>query len=405
MRIKDIGKIVVTKDNEGNYYYEHIYNNKRIPLELSYNDFVESLETMNFDDAFYFSNSKNFCVKVSKINNTKYGETKNCGSIVFRDFDNIKNDELIKDLKPKIYPLLKKRAMAATKKLVLSGVKRIMVAAGAVGIIVVCTKVYKSGLFTDSSDSKNNSSMSSSSMMMDETGKNNTVSLSYGDSSLIEPEKSGTPVVRDDTYKDIKEKFNYYCKYYNFSESLINQLYEEHKQEFLNSKDLDSDIMSFIYEYYTEYLYDQLPVTQNTVDNEEQSLTILKYAKMKGVSDEEVLYTMLAVHDFETGWGKSILCKNDNNFGGNTFGDGFQTYPSYEVGAYDFVNDFMRIYKQTYTGYNSIEYDMNPVYCPENIDGNDTPWYVCIGEIKDELKNDNVLEEYLSKLNEKVKVR
>lgn len=390
MKTINIGKIVVTRDSEGYYNWEHIYNDKVFPINLSYKEFVESLESLEFDDAFYYNNSKDFYIKVSKTVKTKNGIVKKNGSVVFKNFEDLKNDELFEDLKPRIYPLLKKRAMAATRKLLVSGAKKILIGASAIGIIFGCTKLYQTGIFTDNTDSKT-----------DNSSNIDSITMSYSDDSST----ADNSLVRNDSYKEIKDKFYYYGAYYNLNQFLIDDLYTQHKEKFVESTNLDYDIMTFIYDYYTENLYGQLVVTPNTINNDEQCLTILKYAQLKGVTDEEVLYTMLAVHDLETGWGKSELCVKDNNFGGNTFGDDFQTYPSYEVGAYDYVNDFVRIYKDTYTGINSIEYDMNPVYCTENVENVDTPWYAIVGDIKERLKKVNALEHYLDQLNEKVKVK
>jgi len=91
---------------------------------------------------------------------------------------------------------------------------------------------------------------------------------------------------------------------------------------------------------------------------------IVKFANVLGINNEEVLYTMLSIHELETGHGTSKLCLEKNNMGGITFVNPdtgeieFQHYPNAVAGALGFVINFDRIYKATipdeYHDYNLI---------------------------------------------------
>ena len=103
---------------------------------------------------------------------------------------------------------------------------------------------------------------------------------------------------------------------------------------------------------------------------------------------------MLAVHQLETGHGTSEVCYYKNNLGGNKVVNPYtgeleehQTYPNVEVGAIDFVNDFVRIMKDTYDPNLPIEEYMNPVYCETD------SWYITVKELKDNILTNNRLEE------------
>lgn len=67
MKNVNIGKIVVTKDSEGFYNWEHIYNDKVFPINLSYDEFVESLQSLNFDDAFFLAILQTFVLKYLEL--------------------------------------------------------------------------------------------------------------------------------------------------------------------------------------------------------------------------------------------------------------------------------------------------------------------------------------------------
>lgn len=190
------------------------------------------------------------------------------------------------------------------------------------------------------------------------------------------------------------ECFDHYCEIFEIYGDEKEKLYYQNINKLIKENNIEQAVIELLYNYYSNNLYMQRPIYYNGYSEEEQEATILKYAKIKGVKDEEVLATMLAVHQLETGHGTSEVCYYKNNLGGNKVVNPYtgeleehQTYPNVEVGAIDFVNDFVRIMNDTYDPNLPIEEYMNPVYCETD------SWYKIVRELKDNILNSNHLEE------------
>ncbi len=212
-------------------------------------------------------------------------------------------------------------------------------------------------------------------------------------------EPATTTTVMSAKEEQANDYFNHYCDMFEIYGEEKESLYLKNINKLVNDDNIEQAVIDLLYNYYSDNLYMQRAIYYNGYSEEEQEATILKYAKIKGITDENVLLTMLAVHKWETGHGTSDLCYYNNNLGGNVRGSEFQKYPNVEIGAIDFVNDFVRIMNNTYDPNMSLEQHMNPTYCTS-----DDEWYKRIAEMKqtlieqDELtKVEEVLEEMLKK--------
>lgn len=220
---------------------------------------------------------------------------------------------------------------------------------------------------------------------------------------------------------DVNQVYNMlkeYCDYYNFDEDSISKIYSDHYIDILNSKDKEETIMRLVYEYFTDNLYLNLYVEPNNLTEDEMEMYIVKFANVLGINNEEVLYTMLSIHELETGHGTSKLCLEKNNMGGITFVNPdtgeieFQHYPNAVAGALGFVINFDRIYKATipdeYHDYNfnwstcgnTIEYYMKPMYCAEPMNSGDPEWDEVVCNMKNTLKQNDRLKDINKLLND-----
>ena len=220
--------------------------------------------------------------------------------------------------------------------------------------------------------------------------------------------------------KDINLIYNMlkeYCDYYNFDEELVSKIYNDNYIDISNINNKEETIMRLVYEYYTDNLYLDLYVEPNNLTEDEMEMYIVKFANALGINNEEIIYTMLSIHELETGHGTSSLCLEKNNMGGITFVNpdtgefGFQHYPNAIAGTIGFVINFDRIYKATipdeYQDYNfdwntidnSIEYYMKPMYCDEPMNAGDPEWDELVCDLKSTLKKNNRLKD----LNQMIK--
>ena len=220
---------------------------------------------------------------------------------------------------------------------------------------------------------------------------------------------------------DVNQVYNMlkeYCDYYGFDEETISKIYSDNYVDILNSKDKEETIMRLVYEYFTDNLYLDLYVETNNLTEDEMEMYIVKFANVLGINNEEVLYTMLSIHELETGHGTSKLCLEKNNMGGITFVNPdtgeieFQHYPNAIAGALGFVINFDRIYKATipdeYQDYNfdwstcnnTIEYYMKPMYCSEPMNSGNPEWDEVVCNMKNTLKQNDRLKDINKLLND-----
>lgn len=228
-------------------------------------------------------------------------------------------------------------------------------------------------------------------------------------------------ITNEQNDKDVNLIYNMlkkYCDYYNFDEELISKIYSDNYIDISNSNNKEETIMRLVYEYYTDNLYLDLYIEPNNLTEDEMEMYIVKFAKVLGINNEEILYTMLSIHELETGHGTSKLCLEKNNMGGIMFVNPdtgefeFQHYPNAVAGALGFVINFDRIYKATipveYQDYNfdwnkiddSIEYYMKPMYCNEPMNEGDPEWDELVCDLKATLKQNNRLIDIYQTIND-----
>lgn len=310
------------------------------------------------------------------------------GNVVIKNYNNIKDRPYISNIKQKININLIKFALnkvikKRSGKLVLATISSIVLL-GAVHVI------------------KNNDSdkiMEAPQIQIDELEpiiSSSEVTIDTTTTPVPTATTTTTTTTTTDSYKYdfANECFDNYCEIFEIYDEEKEKIYHQNINKIIKEDNIEQSIIDILYDYYSENLYMQRPIYYNGYSEEEQEATILKYAKIKGIKDKEVLATMLAVHQLETGHGTSEVCYYKNNLGGNKVVNPYtgeleehQTYPNVEVGAIDFVNDFVRIMKDTYDPNLPIEEYMNPVYCETD------SWYITVKELKDNILTNNRLEE------------
>lgn len=310
------------------------------------------------------------------------------GNVVIKNYNNIKDRPYISNIKQKININLIKFALnkvikKRSGKLVLATISSIVLL-GAVHVI------------------KNNDSdkiMEAPQIQIDELEpiiSSSEVTIDTTTTPVPTATTTTTTTTTTDSYKYdfANECFDNYCEIFEIYDEEKEKIYHQNINKIIKEDNIEQSIIDILYDYYSENLYMQRPIYYNGYSEEEQEATILKYAKIKGIKDKEVLATMLAVHQLETGHGTSEVCYYKNNLGGNKVVNPYtgeleehQTYPNVEVGAIDFVNDFVRIMNDTYDPNLPIEEYMNPVYCETD------SWYITVKELKDNILTNNRLEE------------
>lgn len=359
---------------------------------LTMNMIVDYIKYSRIVDVGY-RNGNDLCISIKNV----YGNSREVTDrIIIRDYPKVKNDPVLQPIERKIrlklYAKLKKRLKELLPK-VLVGTSLVVIAGG--------VKLY-------TSDGNAIGIPNEESSISSEYEEETEIESSMDNYSYIDRIKNDTKV-----FKPPMDILRDYCSIYGFDEDSINQVYKENRDTILNSDNPEETIMRCVYEFYTENLYKKIPTQYNINTEDEMETFIINYANVLGIDDDEVLYTMLAVHELETGHGESALCLERNNLGGNIITNQttkeveFQYYPNAEVGAMDFVMDFYRIYKQTVPNElqdstidwsrlpvtESIEYYMNPVYCTEKMNSDDPEWYEIVSDIKQRLKSINRLDE------------
>lgn len=319
--------------------------------------------------------------------------------LYIKDYDLLKKDPMLKDLKKKIDKgLLKHVTNNIKKKLAPYGVRIAAISLSAIIVAGVGIKIV-SGI-----NSNNNDNLPSYEAIQEEDLASPTIEADATD--FVSPEV----LVENEKRNEIDYLFSYYGDIFEMSEDLVLKLYGENVDRLMTSNNVEQDVIDVVYTYFENNLYDEIPSTHNDHTEEEQLLAILKYAKIRGVTDRDVLLTMLAVHKLETGHGESDYCRDYNNLGGifftnpNTNDFGIKHYPNLEVAAIDFNNVFIRIMercktKEWYDSNQSLEWNMNPIYCTEKMHPDDPEWYEIVGQVKQNIVDKGLLEELETKLD------
>lgn len=147
--------------------------------------------------------------------------------------------------------------------------------------------------------------------------------------------------------------------------------------------------------------YNPQELELNTLTIEQDIVTA---AKIYGITDDETLATFMGVARLETGCYTSGLCQYANNFGGIAldYKNGqytFAAYESREMGAIQLVRTVLAnrdyfINNGTYDYNKTLAHNIGDRYCPENMPGVTTPWYVCVDQYKNNILNNGELNNY-----------
>ena len=125
--------------------------------------------------------------------------------------------------------------------------------------------------------------------------------------------------------------------------------------------------------------------------------------------DEDVLATLIAVHRLETGYGTSKVYLEYNNCAGVMEYDNEGNYvpvkyKTFDMGAESFADVFLKVKKQVLEkaqnneeGFDinkSLAYNMDSVYCGEEIPEGQPKWYEIVEELKEHVKEEGILNNY-----------
>ena len=362
--------------------------NHRRNITPTINMIVEDLRRSQIIDVWYCGAEKNDLKFKRRKVIYSYGiPTEIIETVLIKDYYKIKDDTVFEPLERKIRIKIYQKIKKKLKKLL----PKVVVGGAIIGIIAGGVSLYTSDARTKGIDGLPSDDI--------------VITSEYLDEAMID-------TMNNKVVKPPIDILNNYCTIFGFSDEDITRVYQMNEEYILNSPNKEGAIMKCVYEYYVEYLYKKIPTQYNINTEDEMESFIINYAHVLGIDDKEVLYTMLAVHELETGHGESSLCLERNNLGGNIITDEytneseFQWYPNAEVGAMDFVMDFYRIYKNTVPERfqdstidwskvpvtNTIEYYMNPVYCTEKMNPDDPDWYEIVRDVKDGLKKANKLD-------------
>ena len=319
------------------------------------------------------------------------------GRIRIKDYENIKNRAFISQIKNKVNRSIIKGAVKRFKKTsVGKGVSIILISTMTISLVNGGFHIVK-----------NLENTVKETVASEPLIDNEAIDLDDYEIIDSEPEEESTI---NSALSEIDELFNKYADIFLVDQESKQYLYSLNLNLLLGSKHLELDIMNIMYDYYEANIYQPDISEPNNYSEEEQELSILKYAKIMGITDENVLTTMLAVHELETGHGDSKWCRQYYNLGGvmdtnpnDPSEVSIKHYPNLDVAAFDYVKVFLRIMERCKKGdwYNesySLEYNMNPIYCTEKMNPDDPEWYEIVSDIKTTINQDGKLETLLNKL-------
>lgn len=302
--------------------------------------------------------------------------------VIIKDYETVKNRQEMNELSKKVNKLLLKRITQKVKN-TLNNTKVKITSISLAAILISCNLAYE---HSDKNEKESSSQVTISTIDIEDSSESKN-------SSTTSEDKANTKE------NNIMQYFDKYCKIFKISDDIKNKLYEDNVNKFKIGDTIESEIADIIYSYYETNLYEKNEIEYNNYTNEEQEDAIIKYALINGVSDTDTICTMLAVHRLESQWGNSEYCRNYNNLGGiygtnpNNNEYEIKKYPNLDVAAIDFVRVFIRIKKQcqelpTYSEQNTLEYNMNPIYCTEKMNPDDPEWYEVVAELKAEIKSE-----------------
>lgn len=371
--------------------------------EPTINMIIDDIRFSTLIDVFYCG--EDLKIKRKKVIYSYGVPTEIFETVIIKDYAKIKNDPAIIPLNKKINAMLNSKIKKKLKELI----PKILLVGAGIGVLSGAVALYTTDTITDVKNFPVGR-ITTGSEYVDETDITEKTEVSV-DTPIDDNISNTEEVVTEEVVKPPMVILKEYCDIFGLDEYVSNQIYKENIDTILQSDNIEETIMRCVYDFYTENLYRELPTQYNSYTEDQMETFILYYASVLGIDDEEMLYTMLAIHELETAHGTSEYCLNRNNLGGNIFTPSyseeseFQYYPNAEVGAMDFSMDFYRIYKRTvpielqnkYVDWSnkpitsSIEYYMNPVYCTEKMNEDDPEWYEVVANVKQRLKNCNRL--------------
>lgn len=319
------------------------------------------------------------------------------GRIRIKDYDNIKNRAFISQIKNKV-----------NRSIIKGAVKRFNKTAVGKGVTIILVSTLSIGMVKGGYDVIKGFNPSVRQVEAHETAMENDLLIDSGDFEIIdEPELEQSP---NSALSEIDSLFNKYADLFLVDNETKQYLYTLNLNLLLGSQHLELDIMNIMYDYYEENIYQPNILEPNNYTEEEQELAILRYARLLGIEDEDILTTMLAVHELETGHGESEWCRQYYNLGGvmdvnpnDPSEVTIKHYPNLEVAAFDYVKVFIRIMERSkredwYDASRSLEWNMNPIYCTEKMNEDDPEWHEIVSDIKSTIRSRGKLNDLLSHL-------
>lgn len=199
-----------------------------------------------------------------------------------------------------------------------------------------------------------------------------------------------------------------YAKMYSIDYDAACDLMENAKIDKTKSYELNV-IATIRNDYWNNNCIDKTSIQSNLTEEQKENL-ILEFANIYGIKDENTLSTLIAVHRLETGYGTSKIYLESNNCGGVfqfVKGNGsLAKYKTIEIGAESFVRNFIHNIElanqgienndSRYDSNKSLAYNLNVTYC-QDITEPGKSWHEIVDEIKETVKESDLLREYISK--------
>ena len=337
--------------------------------------------------------------------------------VVLQDFDLLSRNEL-KQLKNALSKKILEMKFKKLKGDIKSGLKKIpkkgKVAMSVTSAILISTMAFSISSSVNK-NKENSSNYKSASFTLDLPSNNDYDMSTYIDNSKNIINQS--QVIVNDTEnimnekkeeltseeKIIKKYSDMYLVDYDVAKNIIVNNIED-----INSKDsFEIGVIEYIKNYHWDCdSIDKTPIISNLTEEEKEE-KILEFANVYGIYDENTLATLIAAHRLETARGTSDIYINANNCGGNmeydseTDTQSLIRFKTFEIGAECFVRQFLNVKNKVessedYDSSKSLAYYMDPIYCGEiNEDGE--KWYQIVDEIKEEVKEEGILESFCDK--------
>ena len=213
----------------------------------------------------------------------------------------------------------------------------------------------------------------------------------------------------EDYKKEQQNIIDKYAKMYYIDNDVAKNLISENKNELNKYSTFEIGVIQLFKTYYWEQSnIDKTPIVSNLTEKEKEA-KILEFANVYCEYDEDVLATLIAVHRLETGYGTSKVYLEYNNCAGVMEYDNEGNYvpvkyKTFDMGAESFTDVFLKVKKQVLEkaqnneeGFDinkSLAYNMDSVYCGEEIPEGQPKWYEIVEELKEHVKEEGILNNY-----------